>query len=265
MHIYEPGRARCRSGFTNAVLSRPGPPVSRTGSANAACYKGCPRNGSSPQGAPASAAANRLPTTRRYRASRAAACCSAWQCALVAVSAAVSANNLLFLVLSDDALHPAGVGLRSAACCLAGLEMDLLVPEHVTARSTIPAKLYVRNQKFWMPSFSIHVVGLGDPPVLIHPLYFPVISAASRWKRTWSVLRFLPARRVRGKQLPVLDAAPCSISGKDRARDAARRDVLVYPSLEVQAGFDDLLAGVQGDLESHYRGVRARFLSDSPV
>src|ERR1035441_6757430 len=61
-----------------------------------------------------------------------------------------------------------------------------LVPEHVSAGRTIPAKLYVRNVKFWMPSFSIHVVGVEQdaPPVLQSPVYFPVIPGGATLEET---------------------------------------------------------------------------------
>jgi hypothetical protein len=71
---------------------------------------------------------------------------------LVGFAAVASANNLLFLILATmfSTLMVSGLVSR---LCLAGLELDLLVPEHVSAGRTIPAKLYVRNVKFWMPSF----------------------------------------------------------------------------------------------------------------
>ena len=85
---------------------------------------------------------------------------------VVAVAAAISANNLLFLVLSTM-ISTLLVSDLVSRLCLAGLELDLLVPEHVCAQRVISGRLYVRNLKIWMPSFSIHVVGLesGGPPV----------------------------------------------------------------------------------------------------
>src|SRR5918996_2428517 len=93
---------------------------------------------------------------------------------LVAAAALISANNLLFLVLAAMLATMMVSGFVSRLC-LAGLELDFLVPEHASARRQVPAKLYLRNLKFWMPSFSIYVVGQGDnPAVSISPLSFPV-------------------------------------------------------------------------------------------
>jgi len=51
--------------------------------------------------------------------------------------------------------------------CLAALQLDFLVPEHVPAGRTVPGKLFVRNQKWFMPSFSIRWKAFETPPVLL--------------------------------------------------------------------------------------------------
>src|SRR5579864_9379878 len=92
----------------------------------------------------------------------------------VGVAAVVSANNLLFLILAAMISAILVSGLISRLC-LAGLDLDLIIPEHVTAGRAVPARLYIRNQKFWMPSFSIQLVGIEDKHPLTSPIYFPVI------------------------------------------------------------------------------------------
>src|ERR1051325_5360803 len=84
---------------------------------------------------------------------------------LVGMAAVVSANNLLFLILAAMISTILISGFISRLC-LAGLELDLLIPEHVTAGRSVAARLFVRNLKFWMPSFSIRLVGVEDK----HPL-----------------------------------------------------------------------------------------------
>jgi uncharacterized protein (DUF58 family) len=180
---------------------------------------------------------------------------------LVAVSAAVSANNLLFLILAMMLAAFLVSGFISRLC-LAGLQMDLLIPEHVTARSIVSAKLYVRNQKFWMPSFSIHVVGLGDPPILVAPLYFPIIPGGATLEESVEV-RFAARGVYTENSFRFSTRFPFGFIEKT-ARVILRRDVLVYPSLEVQAGFESLLAGVQGELETHYRGLGRDFYRIRP-
>src|SRR5947208_9018242 len=63
---------------------------------------------------------------------------------IVAFAAVVSANNLLFLILAAMMATLLVSGLVSRLC-LAALELEFRVPEHIPARRSVPAKLYVRN------------------------------------------------------------------------------------------------------------------------
>src|SRR5229473_5593390 len=98
--------------------------------------------------------------------------------ALIGAAAVASANNLLFLVVATmlSVLLVSGLVSRLG---LAGLELDFVLPEHVSAGRAVAATLAVRNLKFWMPSFSIHVAGVAEaladqPPILTSAIYFPV-------------------------------------------------------------------------------------------
>ena len=109
---------------------------------------------------------------------------------LVAAAAVASANNLLFLILATMISTLLVSGFISRLC-LAGLELDLLLPEHISAGRAARAKLYVRNLKAWMPSFSIQVTGVperssaitGRSPeqraILTAPVYYPVIPGGA--------------------------------------------------------------------------------------
>src|SRR5438552_6635993 len=95
-------------------------------------------------------------------------------------AAVASANSLLFLVVATmlSVLLVSGLVSRLG---LAGLELDFVLPEHVSAGRAVAGTLAVRNLKFWMPSFSIHVAGVAEepasstPPILTSAIYFPVI------------------------------------------------------------------------------------------
>src|SRR6195256_4726841 len=90
---------------------------------------------------------------------------------LVFAAALASANNLLFLILASM-LSVLLVSSLVSRLGLAGLELDFLLPEHVSAGRAVAATLAVRNSKLWMPSFSVHVAGVteenssGAPPIL---------------------------------------------------------------------------------------------------
>jgi uncharacterized protein (DUF58 family) len=180
---------------------------------------------------------------------------------LVGVAAVVSANNLLFLILATMISTILISGLISRLC-LAGLELDLLIPEHVTAGRAIPAKLYVRNQKFWMPSFSIHLVGIEDKHPLTSSIYFPVIPGGALLEETVEV-RFPRRGAYKQNSFAFSTKFPFGFLEKT-ARVTLRREAIVYPSIEAHAGFEDLLEGITGDIETHYQGLGRDFYRIRP-
>src|SRR6185312_14345987 len=48
------------------------------------------------------------------------------------------------------------------------------------------------------------------------------------------------------------------------ARVTLGRETIVYPSVDPQPGFDDLLAGIAGEIETHYRGLGRDFYRIRP-
>ncbi len=107
---------------------------------------------------------------------------------LVGAAAVFSGNNLLFLIVAAMMATLLVSGFVSRLC-LAALELDFLVPEHVAARRTVPARLCVRNQKWLMPSFSIRVEGIRDlaSPTLKSDVYFPLVAAGATVEETVDV------------------------------------------------------------------------------
>jgi len=92
------------------------------------------------------------------------------------VAAIASANNLLFLILAVMVSTLLVSGLISRLS-LAGLELDFVLPEHVTARRTLAGRVYVRNSKRWLPSFSIHLSGSEES--FLTTLYFLAIPGGA--------------------------------------------------------------------------------------
>jgi uncharacterized protein (DUF58 family) len=182
---------------------------------------------------------------------------------VVAVGAIVSANNLLFLIVAMMMATLLVSGLVSRLC-LAGLQLDFRVPEHIAAGRSVPGRLYVRNQKWLFPSFSIRVEGLRGPstPVLRSDSYFPLIAAGAVVEET--VEMFFPKRGVyRQNTFAFSTAFPFGFLEKS-ARVTPLREMTVYPSIDPQPGFDDLLAGIAGEIETHYRGLGKDFYRIRP-
>lgn len=182
---------------------------------------------------------------------------------LVGIAAILSANNLMFLIAAAmmGTLLVSGFVSRT---CLAGLELDFLVPEHVSAGRTFPGKLFVRNQKWIIPSFSIRVEGIRDPasPTLASGVYFPLIPGGATLEETVSV-RFPRRGAYRQNSFAFFTAFPFGFLEKS-ARVTLRREMVVYPSIDPQAGFEDLFAGIAGEIETHFRGLGRDFYRIRP-
>jgi uncharacterized protein (DUF58 family) len=169
---------------------------------------------------------------------------------VVAVTAVVSANNLLFLILAA-LLATMMISSFVSRLSLAGLELDFHLPEHVSARRVFAGRIYVRNTKAWMPSFSVRVAGTGDS-VFSSPLYFPSLPGGATLEETVDV-------RIARRGVHREDGFQFSTSFpfgflERRAQVRLRREVLVYPCLDAQAGFEELLGAVTGEITAHYRG-----------
>jgi uncharacterized protein (DUF58 family) len=195
----------------------------------------------------------------RYRVTRAGLLFTVAS-SIVAFAAVVSANNLLFLVLAAMIATLLVSGLVSRLC-LAGLELDFQIPEHIPAGRSVPARLYVRNHKWVMPSFSIRVEPLRAAG-LESGVYFPLAPAGSTVEETVRV-RFPMRGAYRENGFAFSTSFPFGFLEK-MARVTLRREVIVYPPVDPQPGFDDLLAGIAGDIETHYRGLGRDFYRIRP-
>src|SRR5579864_8501176 len=80
---------------------------------------------------------------------------------VIALAAFLSANNLLFLILAAM-LSTLLVSNFVSRLALAGLELDLMLPEHISAKRRVRAGIRLKNMKRWVPSFSIHLAGAAE-------------------------------------------------------------------------------------------------------
>jgi uncharacterized protein (DUF58 family) len=182
---------------------------------------------------------------------------------LVASGAAVSANNLLFLIVAAMLATLLVSGLVSRLC-LAGLALDFQVPEHIPAGRTVPARLFVRNHKWFLPSFSIRVEAIREAggPIMQSGVYFPLIAAGTALEAIVD-LRFARRGAYRQNGFAFSTTFPFGFTEKI-ARVTLTREMVVYPAIDPQPGFDGLLAGITGEIESHYRGLGRDFYRIRP-
>ena len=169
--------------------------------------------------------------------------------ALVGASAVVTANNLLFLILAA-LLAALLVSNFVNRLSLAGLELDFLLPEHVSARQPVTARVWVRNTKGWVPAFSVQLAGAAAS--VLEPLYFPVIPGGAVLEEAVEVC-FL--RRGVHSESSFRFATSFPFGFLERhAEVALQRQALVYPSIAPQPGFEELLASIRGDIDVDQRG-----------
>lgn len=169
---------------------------------------------------------------------------------IVGFAAFVSANNLLFLILAALLATFLISGLVNRLG-LAGLELDLVLPEHISARRKITARMRVRNSKLWMPSFSIHLAGSPETG-LTRELYFPVLPS-NRMVEAPVEIEFQHRGVYSDNTFAFSSRFPFGFTQR-RAQVQLDREVLVYPSVEPQGGFGNLLGEIAGEIESMYRG-----------
>jgi uncharacterized protein (DUF58 family) len=168
--------------------------------------------------------------------------------ALTGAGAFLSGNNLLFLVFSAMLALLLVSGFISRLV-LAGLELELLLPEHISARMPTSARVRIRNLKRLTPSFSIELSGA---PILKEPVYFPLIPGRATIEAAVQVV--FPRRgRHRENLFVIATKFPFGFLRKS-TMVALRRETIVYPALEPRAEMEVLLDSISGEIESHARG-----------
>ena len=169
---------------------------------------------------------------------------------VVGAGAFISANNLLFLIFAAmlSTLLVSGFISRLG---IAGLEINLMVPEHISARRKVRAGIRIRNLKRVIPSFSIHLAGSKESG-FDAILYFPVIPGGAVLEEP--VELYFPKRGAqRERTFQFSTRFPFGFSER-REMVTAQHDILVYPCVDAQPGFEALLQGVRGEMEAQQRG-----------
>src|SRR5579884_1654989 len=169
----------------------------------------------------------------------------------VGVAAFISANNLLFLVLAAMLATLLVSGFISRLS-LAGLELDFLFPEHVCAGRPMQARVVVRNVKHWMPSFSIQFTP-SDASAVSTPLWFAMIPRGSSVQAPVDIFF---SRRGIYRESSFLFATRFPFGFAER-RTYVRmsRELIVYPSIDPQPGFEELFSALAGELDAWARGM----------
>ncbi len=179
---------------------------------------------------------------------------------VIGVAAVGTANNLLFLIVAAmlSALLVSGFISRLS---LAGLELDLVLPEHISARHGVAGRIFLRNNKRWAPSFSILLEGAPGSS-FSSAMFFPVISGGATVEEMVEAT-FERRGLYREDSFRFSTRFPFGFTERN-AQVTLRREVLVYPRLAPRADFDDLLREIRGEIAAHYRGRGSDFYRIRP-
>lgn len=179
---------------------------------------------------------------------------------LVGLAAFVSGNNLLFLLLAALLATLLISGFISRLG-LAGLELNITLPEHVVARRRISGRLAVKNSKWLVPSFSLHLTG-SPASGLVHELYLPLISAGATLMEPVELL-FDRRGVYKDNTFWFSSRFPFGFTHR-RAEVCLEQEVLVYPPIDPQPGFEDLFSELAGEIEARQRGRGTDFYRIRP-
>jgi uncharacterized protein (DUF58 family) len=134
---------------------------------------------------------------------------------------------------------------------ISGLELEFLLPEHVSARRRTSGRIVVRNSKRWMTSFSVRLAGSPESG-LSQELYFPLIPGGAVIEE---LVEAMFSRRGIHKEnsFQFSTRFPFGFTER-RAQVKLSREVLVYPCIDPQPGFEELALPLEGEIEAHFRG-----------
>jgi uncharacterized protein (DUF58 family) len=173
---------------------------------------------------------------------------------LVALAAINTGNNLLFLILACLIASILMSGILSSIT-LVGIEMRLLLPEHIFAGQPVRGAVELSNEKQTLPSFSLRVEGAGKKGaavLLATPVYFPYLPRHESVKQSVP-LRFARRGLYRQEAVRIVTRFPFGFLQKARRLDLAS-EALVYPSVDATPEFLEVLPGINGAIESVAKG-----------
>ncbi|MGH9398312.1 MAG: DUF58 domain-containing protein [Terriglobia bacterium] len=191
---------------------------------------------------------------------------------LIAIASLNTGNNLLFIIL---AILLAGILASSilSKTVLSGIDLGLVLPEHVFAFESVQAQVTMRNKKRIFPSYSLTVTSRdgigkrvgkrsqgasGQPEakaagnILTRPVYAPYISPQGLVTERVD-LRFPRRGRYRQSPFQVSSKFPFSILRR-KCTIPAGHEVLVLPSVKPAGKSMSILPQVRGEMESQIKG-----------
>lgn len=182
---------------------------------------------------------------------------------VLAIAALNTGNNMLFLIVATmlAGILVSGVVSRMV---LEGVDLDVLLPDHVFARQAVLARVRLKNRKHLLPSFSVSIIGADQgrgkrgraarpsDNILGPGVYFPYVRSGTTVTQSIEV-RFPRRGNYRQEHFGISTRFPFGFLEKI-LKVPARRELLVYPAVEPTEEFYEVLPLLSGELESYLRG-----------
>jgi len=175
---------------------------------------------------------------------------------IVALAALNTGNNLLFLILASLIAIFLMSGILSSIS-LSGIQLRLVLPEHIFAGQPVRAMVELENQKLTLPSFSLRIEAAkakdGQAAAMLEtPVYFPYLPKHDRVQQVIPIT--FPRRGTyRQEAFRIVTRFPFGFLRKARQMNL-KTEALVYPSVEPTAEYLEILPGLEGALESLTKG-----------
>lgn len=183
--------------------------------------------------------------------------------AVITVAALNTGNNLLFIFLACLLAAILASGMLSRIV-LQGLEIDLVLPDHIFAGQSILARLRLENRKQLFPTFSVTISGrpavrrrrkrpvVSTPSILNQDVYIPYIPRRSSTSQ--DVTLTFPRRGSYSQAgLRISTRFPFGFLRKAQTIPCTR-EVLVLPGVEPTRRFFEVLPQLGNELDSYLKG-----------
>ncbi len=174
---------------------------------------------------------------------------------LTGVGAFLSANNLIFLILSA-LLATLIVSGNLNRLTLAGLEVEFEPPEHLFAQENASGRISIRNTKSWFPSFALRLSSANENG-LRRPMFIPLIGPGEVVS-FYAEVRFAQRGRYRENGFEFSSRFPFGFAER-RAGVTLLAEVLVYPELEEHRLTDPLFVELLAEAEAQRQGRGTEF------
>ncbi len=184
---------------------------------------------------------------------------------VITVAALNTANNLLFIILACLLAAMLASGILSWIV-LQGLEIDLVLPDHVFAEQPVLARLRLQSRKEFLPTFSVTLSGAAPrnrkfrkqipppaPAILTRDLYFPYIPHRSSAQQDVELV--FPRRgSYLQESLRVSTRFPFGFARKTRSVHCGRQ-ALVLPNVQPTEKCFSVLPQLGSEVDSYLKGL----------